>query len=153
MTEPVNPGQREMLILYSRPELSSNVSETRLQAARKRGTDRSQDRMREGHAAVTEASVCPRNQTILRGGRAIGSIGPKTIRAETRAHQRGPSYSLAEQQGSAEVSSVDIDRTGESGEAGWQLHRWAGQRKTETDRGSALVKQVPLMLLVLSPGR
>lgn len=145
MTELVNPGQREMLILYSRPRLSSNRTDT----DRENSGKKKDELTREVYVAVTEASVCPRNQTILRqGGRARRSISHKTIHADTEPnYKQGPKptegsttawlSSIAcrdDQQGkAAKLVSVDIDQIGESGETGRQLYRWLGDGKRQTE--------------------
>lgn len=117
--------------------------------------------------AITEATVCPRNQTMLWGGRARGSVSPKTImgRETETDYKQGPNgvdltaswlglHRLqGEQQGSAKRNCVDIDHIEKVGR--WVPSPTDGQdrKKKETDRGSALAGGCSSDAVSVSPGR
>lgn len=160
MTELVNPGQREMLILYSRPRLSSNREREKRERKRERIP-----RKTSGNRGLSMSQKL--DNTMGRQGRAGGSISPKTMKLETEPDcKQGPKRcrpccSLAEpcrpagygQRGGTHIGGVDIDRTGESGEAGYWLHRWSGQRERDRDRKRKCISETGgrLMLLTLLP--
>lgn len=58
---------------------------------------------------------------------------PQSNCEDLTAHWLSSTACSADQQGSAKLNSVDIDRRGESGESSRQLHRWQEQEKMQTE--------------------